>query len=158
RQVRAAPEVYTGMRLAKLGVGLALLCAAGSVTVNYANESRIGSHGHIIADRFVNKLKAGDTTGAFGLRLPREGRGAYLTKSTDELPVQMKQEYVSFCADAMPFTESLKRGEATLEFDSVEQAIVDRGTEYAAVVYRFRSPKEDTHVLVLAASYYVPES
>jgi hypothetical protein len=153
RQVRGAPEVYIGMRLAKLGVGIALLCAVGSVVVKYMNTSRIGNHGHIIADRFVGKLKAGDTEGAFWLKIPRESRAAYLTRGGNEVPDQMKQQYVSFYADAKPYSDSLSRGEATLEFDSIEQATVDRGTEYASVIYRYHSPKEDSHILVLAASY-----
>jgi hypothetical protein len=158
RQVSKAPEVYAGMRLAKLGVGLALLCAVGSVAAKYTNSSRIGNHGQIIANRFVDKLRAGDTQGAFWLKVPREGRAQYLTKSVDEIPPQLKQEYVNFYADAHPLIKMLVSGEATLEFDSVEQAIVEHGIEYAAVVYHLHSQKEETHVLVLAASYYVPES
>src|SRR5262245_38228027 len=37
RQVSNAPEVFTGMRLAKLGIGLGLLCGIGSVAAKYMN-------------------------------------------------------------------------------------------------------------------------
>jgi hypothetical protein len=158
RQIRAAPEVYTGIRLAKLGVALGLVCGVVSVGTKYINTTRIGNHGHIVADRFVNKLKAGDTAGAFWLKIPREGRAPFLTMSAKDLPGDLKQQYVTFCAEATPLSEVLARGEATLEFDSVEQALVENGTEYAAVVYKIHSPRSDGHILVLAASYYVPES
>jgi hypothetical protein len=158
RQISTAPEVYTGLRLAKLGLGLALVSAVGSAGAKYMESSRIGNHGRIIADRFINKLKARDTEGAFWLKFPREGRAGYVGKNSDEIPGELLQQYGSFRAEATPVSESLANGEATVEFEAIEHTTTENGMEFAAVVYKYRSPKEDTRILVLATSYLVQDS
>jgi hypothetical protein len=145
RQISAAPEVYTGARLARFGIVLAAICAVGSIAAKVQNSRRIVSQGRIVADRFVNKLRAGDTEGAFWLKVPREGRASFLMRSGVEVPNEVKGQYVSFYNDAVHFTQDLA-------------SIIERGIEYAPFIYHLHSPKGDTHVLVLVASHYISES
>jgi hypothetical protein len=158
RQISAAPEVYTGARLARFGIVLAAICAVGSIAAKVQNSRRIVSQGRIVADRFVNKLRAGDTEGAFWLKVPREGRASFLMRSGVEVPNEVKGQYVSFYNDAVHFTQDLASGQAELEFDRSEPPIIERGIEYAPFIYHLHSPKGDTHVLVLVASHYISES
>src|SRR5262245_2051947 len=57
RQITVAPEVWTGLRLAKLGIVLGAICAVVALAAKYADGKRIGQHGKIVADRFVKKLQ-----------------------------------------------------------------------------------------------------
>jgi hypothetical protein len=158
RQVTVAPEVWTGRRLSKFGIGLGLICAVGSMSTIYVNNQRIGRHGKIIADRFVNKLRAGDTEGAFWLKMPREARLPYLGKQSGEGNSEVGQQFAIFHAETDTMSKALASGEATIEFESIEHTIIDHGTEYAAIVYSYRSPQEDTHVMILASSFGMSES
>jgi hypothetical protein len=158
RQVKGAPEVFTGLRLAKLGMLLGLGCAVASMGSKYLDSKRIGEHGRILTDRFVSKLRDGDTEGAFWLKFPREARMSYINKGPDEAPGELAQQYASFYAEMALLSQALAKGEGKLEFDEVEHAVTEAGTEYAAVVYTYRSPKEDMHILVVANSYHTPNS
>jgi hypothetical protein len=165
RQITLAPEVWTGKRLAKLGIALALLSFTGSALVRYVQSKRIGQHGRIVADRFINKLKAGDTEGAFWLKFPRESRSVWLNKTADDVPGQILQQYGMFHTENTPMCKALMSGEATIEFEAIEHTTANQGGEYAVVLYNYRSATEDTHthphphphphthLMVLATSY-----
>lgn len=158
RRISSAPEVWTGLRLAKVGIALGVICAGGSLGAKFMDSYRIGRHGRIVADRFVNKLKAGDPEGAFWLKYPREARIGFIGKTMDDVPGELPQQYSSFFTDTAQISEQLARGEATLEFESLENTLSDHDAEYAAVVYRYHSPKEDTRILVVAASNHAVDS
>ena len=153
RRIRSAPEVWTGLRLAQCGVALGIVCATGGTYVKHMDTHRISSHGRAIADRFVEKLRAGDVESAFWLTMPRESRRDFENKSQNDIPMQFLERYGIFRGDALGYSEAMARGEARMEFESVESATHDRGADYAVLVYKYLSPQGEDHVLIVATSY-----
>lgn len=158
RQITSAPEVWTGIRLAQLGIGLAVVCAGGGVGDKYYHSVRMARHGKATADRFMDKLKRGDIEAAFWLMMPRESRRDLENKSSDDIPTTIMERYGSFRIEVESFADALASGQATAEFESVEETAQDHGTEYASVVYKIHSPMGDNRVLIVATSMPSPET
>ena len=158
RQISSAPEVWTGSRLAQLGIGLAVVCVGGAIGGKYYTAARIARYGRATADRFMDKLKGGDVEAAFWLTMPREQRQRIESKSVEELPAEVLERYGSFRGEVNPHAATLASSDVTVEFEGVEDANSDQGTEYASVVYRIHSPKGDSRILIVASSMYSPET
>ena len=152
RRIVEAPEVWSGTKLAQAGIGLGLACVVGAGSLNFYTKAQIKSYGRAAADRFMEKLKAGELEAAFWLTIPRDARANMAKLAIDALPDELLEHYASFRMELSEPAKRLANGEATCEFDSVEEAFVDRGSEYAAVVYKYHSQAEDTHILVIASS------
>jgi len=152
RQIVGAPEVWAGKNLAKTGIALAILCGIASTCVRYAEGVRIGRSGKAVADRFLEKLKAGDIESAYWLMVPRELRKQIQGKTPAELPQTLVEQYSIFRAEAVHATEELAHGETTIEFETVEDANSEHGTETAMLVYKVRSPHEETRLLIIASA------
>jgi hypothetical protein len=158
RQIRSAPEVWTGTRLAQLGIGLAVVCTGGSLGENYYTSVRIARYGRAVADRFLDKLKKGDVEAAFWLTSPREQRMPIIGKSIDELPPQVLERYGSFWSEIEPHASKLTGAGVIVEFERVERAASEHGTEYAAIVYHVHSPQGDSRMLIVAAGMLSPDT
>ena len=158
RQISSAPDVWTGRRLAQLGIGLAVVCAASSVGGRYYTSARIARHGKIVTDRFVDKLKKGEIEAAFWLTVPREQRKTIEGKRIDELPAQVLEKYASFRAEIEPHAATLAGSDVLVEFESIEKAETEGTSEFATVVYRIHSSRGDSHVLIVAFSVPSPET
>jgi len=152
RQITSAPDVWTGVRLAQLGIALAVVCAAGAVGERYYNSSRIARHGKAVADRFMDKLKAGEIESAFWLTMSREGRREAENLKMDNLPEQLLERYGTFREEVEGHVKALASGEITVEFEGVEETARDHGTEYASVVYTVHSPRGTNRILIVATS------
>lgn len=156
RQIASAPEVWTGIRLARLGIGLAVVCGGGSLGEKYYSNARIARQGRAVAERFIDKLKGGDIEAAFWLTMPREQRDQIQKLKSDKVPTELMERYGGFREGVHEYADAMASGEVHLEFDRVEKTSRDRGTEYASVVFRVHSPKGDSHALILASSFHGP--
>lgn len=152
RRISSAPDVWTGVRLAKIGIGLAVVFAGGAIGEKYYSTSRMGQHGRIAADRFLEKLKSGNIEAAFWLTMPREARANVENQPASEVAQQFMERYMTFRRDLGAHAEQLARGEATAEFVAVEGTARDHGTGYASLVYRIHSPTGDSYLLIVASS------
>jgi hypothetical protein len=152
RQLSSAPEVWTGGRLAKAGIALAVVSAALSITMKQVHHYQLASEGREVADRFMETLKGGDVEGAFLLKLPTDFRERLKQMPAEELPGQLGEQYTGFRNELGSIGEAIARGEGSVQFEEVEGTYEERGMGLAAVVYKYHSEKEDTHVMVLAAS------
>jgi hypothetical protein len=152
RRISSAPEVWTGVRLAKLGIGLAIVFAVGGIGEKYYMAHRIGVYGRAAADRFLEKLKSGEIEAAFWLTMPKEARAEMQKQESGSMAQQFVERYMQFRYGIMAHAEALASGEATAEFEAVESTASDHGTVYASLVYRIHSPKGDSHLLIVASS------
>ena len=158
RQITSAPEVWTGNRLAQLGIGLAVVCAGGAVGGKYYTSARIARYGRAVADRFMDKLKRGEIEAAFWLTIPREQRKTIEGKTVEQLPSQVLERYGGFYTEIETRAATFARSDVTIEFEGVENTASDRGTEFASVVYRIHSPQGDSRVLIVAVSMLSSET
>ena len=157
-QIAKAPEVWTGRRLAHIGIGLAVICTIGGVSDKYFDSARMARQGKAAADRFLDKLKTGDLESAFWLTMPREARKEFEKKFTDDIPGQLLEKYGSFRMEVSEYAREMASGTATVEFERVESTSVNHNTEFAAMLYKYHSPKGDSNVLVVANSIPSPET
>jgi len=158
RQLAAAPEVWTGGRLAKLGIGLAVVCAGTSLALKQLNYTRIQREGRVVAEHFLTTLHSGDIEGAFWLRMPTEVREQIKEMVTEELPSQVLEQYGSFRGDLEGWGEAIARGEGTVEFQEVEGVYTIGEQEYASVIFKYQAEQRDLLVLVVATSIIAPDT
>ena len=158
RQISSAPDVWTGSRLAQLGIGLAVVCVCGAVGGKYYTSARIAQYGRAVTDRFMDKLKHGEIEAAYWLTVPREQRNTIVGKTVDELPSQVLEQYGRFRSEIDTHAATLTGADVTVEFEGIEKTISDRNTEFAAVVYRIHSPQGDSRVLIVAAAVVSPDT
>ncbi|GEM_PF-3676809 len=167
RQIAGAPQEYAGKRLAQAGVVMGIGFAAVAIGHDKLTAARLSKHGRLFAERFVQKIKAGQLEDAFWLTMPREQRTEIAKQGMSSIPNEFHQRYQQFRMEAKETSELLAKG-AESEFVSVERTGREQGVEYAAVVFRVHGGDSTTHaghghgehddhyVMVLAASYSLP--
>ena len=152
RQITTAPDVWTGRRLAQLGIALAVVCAGGAIGERCFTYTRIARNGRAVADRFIGKLKEDEIEAAFWLTIPHDQRQIAVGKRADELPSQAEERYGNFRSEIESGAASLNRSDVTVEFEGIEATGNEHGVDFASLVYRIHSPTGDSRVLIIASA------
>ena len=156
-QIAAAPQEWAGKRFAQVGIVLAVVCTVGTLSLRIGTTLHMKHYGRAAADRFVEKLKAGDLESAFWLTIPQQFRASMVNTPMEQLPQEMIERFGQFSANAGELAQSLAAGTSTVEFETFEGTGQYHSDDYALVVYRIHTHAGESHLLVTAASAHRPD-
>jgi hypothetical protein len=154
RRIADAPEVWAGKKLARAGIGLAVAFGGVALVRDVAHYWNVRTHGRAVAQRFLEKIQAGDMESAFWLKFHKEARREFAEKSLEELPGGVLEQYANFRNEVGQMSEAIARGEVSFEFESVEDTGKDHAMDYAVIVYRVHTPDGDKRVMLETVGLY----
>lgn len=151
RQIKKAPQEWVGRGVALLGIGLAGACFVGSLSYEWVNEARFKRQSLQFAQRFLDKLRAGDVEAAYWLTIPPHYRKDMHDTPKEMLSPEWQQQYGMFYIQYKELADQLKAGQASVEFDEIEGLWSEGGADFVATVHKVHAPKGDGHMLVVVS-------
>jgi len=145
RKIRQFPEVLTGAAFARLGIGLAVLFGAVSLTQVATQEIMVRIDASRFAKNYVEVLKNESVNQALWYEQPADYRN---DKSPDEVAAEMKKmksqgapdPYAEKAAVVLRIKERLKSAGEVLEYSKIESKAIDGLTVYAYALLEIHGP------------------
>lgn len=154
KRITEAPEVWAGKKLAQTGIGLAVVCGGLALGHKAWTSWNNRMFGRAIAQRFVEKIEAGDIEAAFWLMFPKDARRELGSKPMEDLPEGIIERYANFRAEATGIADGAASGQMKFEFETVEGTGTDHGLDFALVIYKVHAPDGDKRLLLETVGGY----
>ncbi len=139
RRIKRFPDVYTGLKMAQAGIGLAVLFSLVSLSISFAYQFTLNKNAQAYADSLTDVLKARRPEELLFLKVPESQRGDL---TPDKLVAQRLEGGVegkmSVETDLKPLKQIVADREApgaSVAFDQIELAGYDKLTPFAFLRY-----------------------
>ncbi len=153
-RISEAPEVWAGKKLALAGIGLAFIFAVLAIARDSVQGQHIKKYARAVADRFVEKIQAGEMESAYWLTFPRDVRQEFANREMEKLPEGLLERYGNFRMESSALLDAIGQPDAKITFERVENAGVERGTQFAQVLYKVHSSRGERHLLIVATGHF----
>lgn len=139
RRIKRFPDVYTGLKLAQAGIGLAVIFTLVSFSIGFAFQYTLNSEARAYANSLVEVLGTRKAEEIFFLKIPESQR----TDLTPEKLIAQKLESgpegkMGLDTDLKPLKQLVLDRDAPgakVSFDQIEMADYDKLTPYAFLRY-----------------------
>lgn len=148
RNIKRAPDLYAGQKIAQAGIGLGFLFSLLAVASGLAFDIMLKNDANAYAATLADTLKTARPEDLMFLRIPPSQRGDLtpdksmaerLASSGREGKMGIEQEM----APLRNITEAVKKAGGKVDFDRVERVGYDKLTPYAVTVYSVTLPQEE---------------